>query len=125
MEAAGLTIEALRGVHFTSTTTGYVVGNGKTLIKFGEITSVEKEEELPTEFSLSQNYPNPFNPTTNIKYQIPESGFTSLKVYDALGNEVATLVNEELLAGKYEIEFDGNELTSGIYFYQLESLTYT
>jgi len=77
-------------------------------------------------FSLSQNHPNPFNPTTKIKYSIPNVGnenFRSvqLKVYDLLGKEVATLVNKEQSAGSYEVEFDANELTSGIYFYRLQS----
>jgi len=118
VEGAGLTTAFLRGVQFTSTTNGYVVGNVKTLIKYGELTSVENEEEPPTEFSLSQNYPNPFNPTTKIKFRIPrgfgaspfakggtQGGFVSLKVYDVLVNKVATLVNEELSTGTYEVEF--------------------
>jgi agmatine deiminase len=82
----------------------------------------------PVEFYLSQNYPNPFNPTTKIKYQIPASlnpskGGTliTLKVYDILGNEVATLVNEEKPAGSYEIEFNATGLSSGVYFYKLRA----
>jgi hypothetical protein len=78
----------------------------------------------PVSFDLAQNYPNPFNPSTKINYVIAEAGFTSLKVYDVLGNEVATLINEEKPAGSYESEFfatnKGSELTSGIYFYQLK-----
>ena len=72
-------------------------------------------------YELSQNYPNPFNPSTKISFQIVETGFTSLKVYDVLGNEVTTLVNEELQNGKYEYDFDVIGLTSGIYFYKLQS----
>jgi len=75
----------------------------------------------PILFNLKQNYPNPFNPSTTISYQIREQNFISLKVYDILGNEVATIVNEERPAGSYEAEFVGNELTSGFYFYQLKS----
>ena len=74
---------------------------------------------MPTEFSLKQNYPNPFNPNTSIQYTVSSNQFVSLKVYDILGNEIVTLVNEEKLAGKYEVEFDATELTSGIYFYKL------
>jgi len=74
-----------------------------------------------TDYSVSQNYPNPFNPTTKIKFSIPKSTHVSLKVYDILGNEVATLVNEEKLAGNYEVEFDAGRLSSGIYFYKLLS----
>ena len=75
----------------------------------------------PTEYVLFQNYPNPFNPTTTIKYQIPELSFVTLKVYDVLGNEIATLVNEEKPVGNYEVEFNASELSSGIYFYQTAS----
>jgi hypothetical protein len=82
---------------------------------------VEVEVGIPNEYSLEQNYPNPFNPTTNIQYQIAVPGFVSLKVYDVLGNEVATLVNKEKPAGSYEVEFDGTDLPSGIYFYQLKA----
>jgi dienelactone hydrolase len=82
-------------------------------------TEMYDEDNLPTEFCLLQNYPNPFNPSTKIQFVISEFGFTSLKVYDVLGNEVAILVNEELTTGEYEVEFDGNDLSSGIYFYQL------
>jgi hypothetical protein len=71
-------------------------------------------------FQLDQNYPNPFNPSTTIKFQIPELSFVSIKVYDVLGKEITTLLNEEKSAGSYEIEFDGTGLPSGIYFYQLK-----
>src|SRR5690606_24928583 len=67
-------------------------------------------------FTLQQNYPNPFNPSTVISYELPVSGDVTLKVYDVLGNEIATLVNEEKPAGIYEVEFDGSMLSSGIYF---------
>jgi hypothetical protein len=73
----------------------------------------------PKEYTLYQNYPNPFNPTTTIKYQIPELSFVIIKVYDVLGNEVVTLVNEEKHTGIYEVEFDGIGKPSGIYFYRL------
>ena len=86
-------------------------------------------EELPFQpatYYLYQNYPNPFNPITTIKYSIPSMGtsfmkFVQLKVYDILGNEVATLVNKEKPAGTYEVKFDGSGLTSGIYFYWLKT----
>ncbi|NNG27336.1 MAG: T9SS type A sorting domain-containing protein, partial [Ignavibacteriaceae bacterium] len=79
---------------------------------------------IPESFLLKQNYPNPFNPITKIKYQIPELSFVTLKVYDVLGSEVATLVNEEKPVGNYEIKFNGIGLTSGIYFYQLRAVSF-
>ncbi|MGB5849000.1 MAG: aryl-sulfate sulfotransferase [Ignavibacteriaceae bacterium] len=92
----------------------------------GATQTVSASEEIIEvyNYSLSQNYPNPFNPSTNIKFQISQAGYVSLKVYDILGNEITTLVNEELSPGKYDIEFDlgtgpRSVLTSGIYFYQL------
>ena len=91
------------------------------------ITVVEpKAKQNPQKFILSQNYPNPFNPSTTIKYSIPNvetHGHASvqLKVYDVLGREVATLVNEQQSPGNYEVQFDASDLTSGIYFYQLRS----
>ena len=85
---------------------------------------IEVEVEIPGEFSLSQNYPNPFNPVTNIKYSISSRQFVTLKVYDVLGNEIATLVNEELSAGEYEVEFDAAGLSSGIYIYRLQAGTF-
>jgi hypothetical protein len=83
---------------------------------------------LPTKFSLAQNYPNPFNPSTKIKFTVPagteRAVSVQLKLYDILGNEVATLVNEVKPAGIYEVEFDGTGLPSGIYFYQLKTDSY-
>ena len=88
---------------------------------FDVVTSVEEKNQLPTTYGLEQNYPNPFNPVTTIKYQIPEQSFVTLKVYDVLGNEIATLLNEEKPIGNYEVEFDASSLSSGIYFYKLQA----
>jgi len=85
------------------------------------VTVQEETENLPADFILNQNYPNPFNPTTTISFSIPSSGFTSLKVYDILGNEVAKLVDEERPAGSYIINFDASLLSSGTYFYKLQA----
>jgi len=115
------TSEVLEAVYFTSLAEGYAVGANNTILKFGELSSVENEEELPREYSLSQNYPNPFNPSTKIRFAIPQTGFASLKVYDVLENEITILVNEEKPTGEYEVEFSGNGLTSGVYFYQLKA----
>ncbi|HAB50770.1 MAG TPA: hypothetical protein DCE80_01095 [Ignavibacteriales bacterium] len=88
----------------------------------------EKNNFTPLEFSLAQNYPNPFNPSTKIKYAIPGNVETrhgvSLRVYDVLGNEVATLVNEEKEAGSYEVEWNAVDKSSGVYFYQLKAGEY-
>jgi len=110
----------------------------RTLVMYNEIISDLSDEEIsfsPSQFSLNQNYPNPFNPNTVISFQLPESDYVSLKVYDMLGNEVATLVNEEKPAGNYEVTFsakggsasggDVYSLPSGIYFYKLTAGEYS
>lgn len=84
-------------------------------------TGVENEDALLNSFKLKQNYPNPFNPSTTIEYVIPRAGHVSLKVYDMLGSEVATLINEEVKPGRYSINFNAGNLASGVYFYRLES----
>lgn len=80
---------------------------------------------VPNNCSLSQNYPNPFNPSTKINFDIVKPGFVSLKVFDILGKEVATLVSENLSAGSYETDFDGSNLPSGVYFYRIETNEFT
>jgi len=87
----------------------------------GPTEIVEIEIDQPKTFQLFQNYPNPFNPATKIKYQIPELRFVTLKVYDVLGSEIITLVNEEKAAARYEVEFNAFNLPSGIYFYRLQA----
>jgi hypothetical protein len=77
--------------------------------------------EIPDKFSLSQNYPNPFNPTTKIRFSISNIQYVTLKVFDILGNEVSTLVNEQLKPGTYEVEFNGDNFASGVYYYTLQS----
>ncbi|MDT3695991.1 MAG: T9SS type A sorting domain-containing protein [Ignavibacterium sp.] len=91
-------------------------------IETGLITSVPDEQsEVLNEFILKQNYPNPFNPSTKISWQSPVGSHQTLKVYDVLGNEVATLVNEYKPAGSYEVEWDASAFPSGVYFYQLKA----
>jgi predicted GH43/DUF377 family glycosyl hydrolase len=98
-------------------TSNYAVGyaTAPLVTRLGEIGS----ERLPKRFVLKQNYPNPFNPTTTIKFQIPNSKFTTLKVYNILGKEVSTLVSKKLNPGIYTYTFNGKNLASGIYYYQL------
>lgn len=81
--------------------------------------------EIPADYLLSQNYPNPFNPVTNIKFAVAKTGMVTLKVYDISGREVARLVNEELNAGTYNVDFNASHLSSGIYFYELTSGNFT
>ncbi|MFA3782795.1 phospholipase D-like domain-containing protein [Melioribacteraceae bacterium 4301-Me] len=84
------------------------------------ITDIKKNnDEIPSNFSLLQNYPNPFNPITIITYQLPVSSHVALKIYDLLGRDIATLVNEEKAPGVYKVKFDGSNLASGIYFYRI------
>ncbi len=93
------------------------------------VADVDKSKDVPGTFVLNQNYPNPFNPGTRIKFEIPKSSFVNLKVYDALGREVATLVNEEKTPGSYEVEFNPASgflnLASGIYFYKIQAGNYS
>ncbi|HEX2963870.1 MAG TPA: T9SS type A sorting domain-containing protein [Ignavibacteriales bacterium] len=84
-------------------------------------TGVKKENAVVENYSLSQNYPNPFNPSTEIKFSIAKDGFVSLKVYDILGKEVSSLVNGQMTKGSYSVRVDGQNLTSGIYIYQLNA----
>ncbi|MGB5530577.1 MAG: T9SS type A sorting domain-containing protein [Ignavibacteriaceae bacterium] len=101
----------------------FAEGNSEIFAKNGNHNIVTTEQfcEVPFSFSLEQNYPNPFNPSTKIKFTISDFGFVILKVFDVLGNEVATLVNEEKSAGEYEVEFNRKNLPSGIYFYRIQS----
>jgi hypothetical protein len=97
--------------------------NGK---EYGTILSVDNHgRDVPTDYSLSQNYPNPFNPTTTINYQLPTTSYVSLKVYDAIGREITTLVNELKNAGNYTATFNASQLSSGLYFYVLKAGSFT
>ena len=81
----------------------------------------ETSSEIPTKFRLNQNYPNPFNPVTKITYSLPRKSFVTLKIYDVLGREVKTLVNKSQEEGNYLVNFNANNLSSGIYFYKLSA----
>ncbi|MFZ1461354.1 MAG: T9SS type A sorting domain-containing protein, partial [Ignavibacteria bacterium] len=90
----------------------------------GKLTN-ESITNIPAEFALGQNYPNPFNPSTTINYDLPSSNFVTLKIYDLVGKEVATLVNEKLDAGRYTATFNGSNLASGMYFYKISAGEFT
>jgi uncharacterized delta-60 repeat protein len=108
------------GSYGDGTKTDYVT------IKYSQPAGVKQlSNNIPEEFGLQQNYPNPFNPSTKINFRISDFGFMSLKVYDILGNDIATLVNEELPVGEYEFEFNAKTFPSGVYFYQLKAGNYT
>jgi hypothetical protein len=103
-----------------SANTGVMFING-----FGPIGISNNNNSVPIEYALSQNYPNPFNPTTKINFAIPRQGFVSLKIYDMLGREVKTLVNEIKTVGFYSVDFNASEFASGVYFYRLESESFS
>jgi len=107
----------------TSESTSGHIGSTMLIDDLDIIVGVEDSEDniIVEEFTLEQNYPNPFNPITKIKYQIPELSFVSIKVYDVLGNEITTLVNEERPAGTYELTWNATNLPSGVYFYRLQA----
>ena len=100
-------------------------GNNFIVHVLDEPVNVETKNQAPDGFVLYQNFPNPFNPTTKLSFVIGHSSFVELKVFDILGNEIATLVNEEKFAGEYEVEFNAAGLASGIYLYKLKTLNFT
>lgn len=112
------------GIYFTDSLTGWAAGDSGVILKTttgGVLTGFSNSSsEILDQYYLSQNYPNPFNPVSKINFGLPRHGLVSLKVYNVLGNEVVTLVNESQPAGSYEVNFDGSNFPSGIYFYDLE-----
>ncbi len=115
----GSTFDELVGILY------YSFGNYKLIPRknddFIGYTDIDDDVELPEVYSLSQNYPNPFNPTTVINYSIPEVTNVKLKIYDMLGREIRTLVNQEQSAGVYNVEFNASSLSSGVYFFRIEA----
>lgn len=110
--------------HRASATDGSAANTGEGVsvtLQRGVVTSLEDETQIAADFELEQNYPNPFNPTTKISYQIPETGEVSLKVFNMLGQQVATLVNSQQSAGSHTVDFDASNLSSGMYIYRLET----
>ncbi|MBI2428278.1 MAG: T9SS type A sorting domain-containing protein [Ignavibacteriales bacterium] len=93
----------------------------KLILKYSIVNRVGNNPVQPIEFALHQNYPNPFNPATTIRYSIPVSGHVSLKVFDVLGNEIATLVNSVKSAGTFRQEWNASGVPSGLYFYRLQA----
>jgi photosystem II stability/assembly factor-like uncharacterized protein len=108
---------------FADTSNGWAVtSNGEVLhYRPAGSTAVEQDQLVPTDYALEQNYPNPFNPSTVIGYRIQERGFVSLKVFDVLGREVATLVKEVKQPGTYSVQWDASGEASGVYFYRIQA----
>lgn len=120
-------VDSLSIVVFVQSVASKTVYQSATISSYElNVTGVQNESSVPSEFKLSQNYPNPFNPSTVISWQSPFGSYQTLKIYDVLGNEVATLVDEYKPAGSYEVEFGSHpnevrNLSSGIYFYKLQA----
>jgi photosystem II stability/assembly factor-like uncharacterized protein len=120
--------EYLHDVDFSNSSVGIAVGKNGAIVKTtsGGLVNVSLQSTLkPESFSLKQNYPNPFNPATKISFDIKNSTFASLKIFDMSGKEIKALVDENLAAGSYEINFNASELNSGVYFYTLKTNEYT
>jgi len=111
----------------TGCVTGWSVGHGGSISKMtsGIVGNSSENYSKPNEYSLDQNYPNPFNPSTIIRYSIPEANHVNITVYNILGKEVTRLVNSNKQAGNYEVEFNAENLSSGIYIYKIESGRFT
>jgi photosystem II stability/assembly factor-like uncharacterized protein len=106
-------------IYFTNSQNGWITGDYGRIAKYTGATSVEDEVNGLSDYSLGQNYPNPFNPSTRINYNVGEQGLVQLKVYNILGVEIATLVNEQQNSGNYTVDFDAAGFSSGVYIYTL------
>jgi photosystem II stability/assembly factor-like uncharacterized protein len=119
------TYQTLNSIYFFDNERGFAVGDSGIILyteSGGVIADIKEHPTVfPEKLILYQNYPNPFNPTTNFEFRVAESGFASLKVFDVIGNEVATIVNEELSAGRYKYQWDASGFASGIYFYTIKA----
>jgi hypothetical protein len=102
---------------------GDIMSNYKSMVHF-QNQGIKNNSNIPKTFSLSQNYPNPFNPATTIKYELPKDAFVTIKVYDIVGREIFTLVNENKQAGYYSVNFNGINFASGVYFYRIKAGDY-
>jgi hypothetical protein len=128
LKSGNTVIKSIVGQNFVGTTqlSGTQIISGflaDTL--FRSITvDVRNQEQLPTSYSLWQNYPNPFNPTTTIHFELPKESYVTLKVYNMLGQEVMTVLDENKLAGRYDLRIDGTMLASSVYFYRLVAGNY-
>jgi hypothetical protein len=126
--ASGIFVDDSSNIFIAGDAADSANGYNIFLLKIKQVTSTginENVNVLPLTYTLNQNYPNPFNPTTTIRYTVPSESFVSIKIYDVLGNEIQTLVNEEKQAGSYEVEFNGSNLASGMYICEMKAGGYT
>jgi hypothetical protein len=124
-EIAGGTIDDIDYLSAIDTVKKYsVIAQDFYDTQFPLPVSVNDETVLPQTFELDQNYPNPFNPSTIINFSLPSSGYATLKIYNALGEEVAVLLDEKLTTGTYQVDWNAGGLSSGVYFYQLKTEGY-
>ena len=122
-QLSGTTYDLL-DIFFINANTGTIVGEDGIILRTtnGGVSVNQMSSEIPENFYLHQNYPNPFNPTTKIKFDIKQTSNTKLIIYNILGKEIATLVNEKLNAGSYEVSWKGSNYPSGVYFYKLVTM---
>ena len=121
-EAVAMALDGQGNVYVTGFSMGAGTDYDFATIKYSQLTGINPiSSDIPNSYSLSQNYPNPFNPSTKIKFGVPKSGGVRLVIYDAIGREVATVVNEQLNAGTYEAQWNASNFPSGVYFYKITS----
>ncbi|MFA7360151.1 MAG: SBBP repeat-containing protein [Candidatus Kapaibacterium sp.] len=117
-----IALDNAQNLYITGSSFENVTGLDLVTIKYSKNVGIQTiNENIPDSYVLYQNYPNPFNPMTKINFDLPKEGFVSLKIYDITGREIQTLVNEVKQAGKYKVDFNGSALSSGVYFYRLQS----
>lgn len=120
---------SLNSTVFLDDNTGFTIGTKGTIVRTtnggNTVGIVSINHQIPEKFSLQQNYPNPFNPTTSIRFNLPTKSFVKLTIYNSLGQKVSQLINEQLEIGSYDYEFESNGIPSGIYFYKLETDTFS